>query len=909
MTRKIRSIFLFFIRLILVWMVDTISLRIMARLVKGIFIQASEPGQVWIVAASAVMVLGVVNFLLRPSLLLVALPLGGIAVMVFGFLLNGFLLMSISRLLPDFEIYSWWVAFLGGFVFSLVNTVLTNLLTIDDEDSYYQNLVERRAKKQNIFPDSRGSEQGVLMLEIDGLSYHHMKKALAEGAMPTLSDLVENKGYRLHRVETGIPSMTSSCQAGILYGDNYDIPSFRWYDRDLNRMITSQMDAAMLDQRYSKGQGLVRGGSSVGNMLNGDALKSMFVIATIKAASKEEAKQRARDIYLMMLNPYFFVRTIVLFFTDAIFEVFQYFRQVVRNVQPRLNRLHKGYPLMRAALTSFLKDVSAYLIILDIVRGTPALYHTYAGYDEMAHHAGPWSGDAFYELRRFDKVIARLLRVMAEKAPRSYELIVLSDHGQSFGHTFLQRYGVTLHGFIQQQMPQGKRVMAASGSDDGSTGVMSMINELDNIQQQEMGGTAGRAVLQQANRLLKQGARHRGGQISTGKLLEEEAEVKVAFSGNLANVYFTDFNRRVNVSELNESYPGMVDALVQHEGVGFVVGYDDEGTPVCFGKKGARNLHTGDVVGEDPLAPFAGSGHNIKDTEMSSANPTGATVELRAEQVRRVADFPHAGDLIVNSPIYPDGTVAAYEELIGSHGGVGGEQTDAFILAPGDVQVTETRNSVDVFGILNARRGLTPRPLPQVTYEAADSWALSTIISGLARVKEWIIQAARVLVFDREAYREVAVDPNMTGPALLIAILSILIPAVFTHTTGLEIFSRLGIWVLDALILWLAGRSMGSREDFTPLFRAFGFAQVCQAWLLLRLIPQVAPLANLISLLVWLLAIWLSASAAMKLKGWKTFFLPVVTVIIYVVGVWALEIFFGGAALTLNSLLDDFGFR
>ncbi len=389
-----------------------------------------------------------------------------------------------------------------------------------------------------------------------------------------------------------------------------------------------------------------------------------------------------------MLDPYFFLRSVILFFGDALMEVFQYFLQIIRNVQPRLNRLHNGYPFMRAALTSFLKDISAYLILLDILRGTPALYHTYAGYDEMAHHAGPWTWDAFHELRRLDRMIARLLAVMGERAPRPYELILLSDHGQSFGFTFLQRYGQTLGEFIQSRLPQGTQVAASASSDDGSTGVISMMDELSNIEDQSVGGAAGRAVLQGANRLLRRGVDQRLGAADSAP-----AEVKVAFSGNLANVYFTNLDHRPRVSELNARYPGLLDALVQHEGVGFVVGLDDEDQPVCFGKEGACNLHSGAVTGVNPLTPFTCD---------------YAPLELRLEQVRRVADFPHAGDLIVNSPVYPDGTVAAYEELIGNHGGLGGEQTDAFILAPADVPVPPTRNSIDVYAILNARPRADP---------------------------------------------------------------------------------------------------------------------------------------------------------------------------------------------------------
>jgi uncharacterized membrane protein YvlD (DUF360 family) len=369
---RLRTFVIFLIRLAIIWAVDAISLMLMASWLSGFTLEAVEgytPSGRYLGGAAA----RVLNFIIRPVVLQLVLSLGVIAIFLIGFVLNALFLMLISNLIPGFTVENFWWALLGGLVFSLINTVLTNLMTIDDEDSYYENMVERLAARDP-FPHATDSGQGLLMLEIDGLSYHHIQKALEDGYMPNLSRLMQEQGYRLSRIETGLPCMTSSCQAGILYGDNYDIPSFRWYDRDLKRFIVSHQDAAMLDQRYSHGQGLTRDGSSVGNMLSGGAAKSHLVIATLKTAGPEEKKQRARDIYLLMINPYFVVRSVILIFWDAIVEVLQYWRQVRQDVQPRLNRLHNGYPLMRAALTSFLKDVGMYLITLDLVRGSPSIY-------------------------------------------------------------------------------------------------------------------------------------------------------------------------------------------------------------------------------------------------------------------------------------------------------------------------------------------------------------------------------------------------------------------------------------------------------------------------------------------------------------------------------------------------------
>jgi hypothetical protein len=369
--------------------------------------------------------------------------------------------------------------------------------------------------------------------------------------------------------------------------------------------------------------------------MNGDAEKSVLTLADFRTEDVEQKRRRAEDIYLLMLNPYFFVRTLVLFFGDALLELWQGFKQRLRNEQPRLNRLHRAYPFLRASTTVVMRDIATYLTSLDIIRGTPALYVTWPGYDEVAHHSGPWSRDAFGVLKRYDQVIAHIQDVIARKAPRPYDLILLSDHGQSFGATFKQRYGYELKEFVEGQLPHGARVAQSVGGDDGTIAVAAMAGELENVQDQQVSGNVGRAVVGRAQRLLQQGAERRA-----PAEIDPDATVTVCGSGNLAQVYFDLYPRKITLDELNSAYPGLVDALVVHEGVGFVVAYGEEGIPIAFGKQGARDLHSGQITGEDPLAPYG-------------------DVALRARQVRRIADFPHAGDLIVNSTLYPDGTVAA----------------------------------------------------------------------------------------------------------------------------------------------------------------------------------------------------------------------------------------------------------
>jgi uncharacterized membrane protein YvlD (DUF360 family) len=884
----IRQLVRWILRFIVVWVVDAISLLVTAGIVPGINLQAAGEGSKLVAAAAAAFTLGIVNLLIRPLILLLTLPLGFFVTFGAAFIVNALALLITSALLPTFQVDGFLAAFVGGLVLAAVNTIITGVITVDDDDSFYQGVVERRAKRQ-MFRGAAEPGRGLVMMEIDGLSYWHLKKALDDGLMPTLKQMMDEDGYALSRVDCGLPSQTSACQAGIMFGDNDDIPAFRWYDKDRGKLLVSGSDAAEINARYAKGDGLMRGGSSINNMMNGDAEKSILTLADLRSGSDEEKRRRAEDIYLLAINPYFLMRTVVLMFGDAILEIYQYLKARSRDVQPRLDRLHHFYPLVRAATTVFMRDVAGYLTALDILRGSPSIYVTWPGYDEVAHHSGPWSSDAFGALKKYDRVIRRIREYMQEKAPRPYELLILSDHGQSFGATFKQRYGVTLKEFIQQQLPAGTSVSQGIGGDTGVISLTAVSGELENVQQQGVSGRVGGAVIEQGQKAAQRAAAER-----EGPAAEEAAQVVAYGSGNLAQVYFTLYPRRITLGELETAYPGMVGALVEHEAIGMVAGYDDGGTPVVLGKGGRRNLHTGQVTGADPLKPYG-------------------DVEVRAWQVRRVMDFPHAGDLMVISSVFPDGTVAALEELIGSHGGMGGEQTDAFLFHPADMEVPETRNSVDVFHILNARRGLpahAPRAKAGPQEEAVHTWAPANLVRGLFhQPSRWLGRAIRCLVLDRGAYQEVVKDPYMTGPALLIALVSLAVATIFSPggwslSAWLE---RIGAWLLAVLVVGLAARLLGGKASYTTTLRALGFAAIALLLNLLALIPDLAPMARFIAFGVAFLTAWMGAAQAHELRGWRSLVLPVAALGVYYIGSRVLEVLLSGARLTLAALGQDLG--
>lgn len=674
------------LQLALRWLVTVLSMGIIAWILPGISFASSETMPRWAVISLAVLLLAVVNTLVRPIVMLFARPLGWIVVLLVAFFLSAVTIVLTANLLPGFNA-SFGSALLAGIVLAFLNSILSGVLDINEPGSWYQNQIRRQAAKRP-FDTSTNPGRGLMLVEIDGLSYWHMRKAIDEGRMPTLQAMIDEDGYQLSRVDCGLPSMTSSCQAGIMFGENHDIPAYRWYDKSKQKLYVSANDAPELNRRYAHGQGLMRGGSSILNMFDGDAKTSLFTMSNMFTGTAEDKKDRADDISTLVLNPYFLSRAFFLFLADFVRELWEALQQKVKNVEPRLNRLAEYYPFVRAAMCGMMREMSSNIAMLQMYRGAPVIYMLYLGYDEVAHHSGPWTTDAFGDLGRLDNSLAQLRKVTRGDTPRPYEFIVLSDHGQSFGATFKQRYGLSIKDFIVTQLPKGTTVAQSIGGDRGGSSLRGVAAELAGVAQSKQANVFDKTAAKQGQKLAELGVEEEDKDVSAKK-----ASVTAYGSGNACQVYFDLYPRKIKLSELEAAYPGMVDALVGHEGIGLVCAYEDDGSILALGKAGRRNLNTGEVTGQDPLQPF-----------VRESGPGTATIEKRVWQLKRVMEFPSAGDLWVISTWYEDGTVAALEELIGNHGGLGGEQTDAFLFHPPDLTVPDTRNAIDVFAILNGRR-------------------------------------------------------------------------------------------------------------------------------------------------------------------------------------------------------------
>jgi len=471
-------------RFVFVAILEATSLLVMDWLVPGISLAPPESVHVLAVAMTVALVLALMNSLVRPLLVLLTLPLN---VRTFGLpilVINAATLLLTAHILPYLRVPNFGTAIVGTLILAAVNTFLMSLTTIDDDYSFFEGVVQWLSKRQQI-DSATEAGRGLVMLEIDGLSYLRILRAVEQGHMPTVAKMLEDGTHIVSPYDCGLPSQTSASQAGIMYGDNYDIPAFRWYDKDRGKMMVSSNfdDAAEINDRYANGNGLLRGGSSICNYMAGDADKNIFTMSALKEGDQDVRRRRQEDLYLFWLNPYIFTRSIILTLWDILVEIGQALRQRIRNVQPRMNRFRKAHPILRAISNVFLRDMSTYMVVMDVIRGMSAIYTTYIGYDEIAHHAGPDSPDAMNSLRALDTQLRRILDVIRRKAPRPYDVFLLSDHGQSVGATFEQRYGQTLAEFIEGMVEKKAIVAEASVIQSSQSYTAAVLAELKSMEQ------------------------------------------------------------------------------------------------------------------------------------------------------------------------------------------------------------------------------------------------------------------------------------------------------------------------------------------------------------------------------------------------------------------------------------------
>ncbi len=253
-------------------------------------------------------------------------------------------------------------------------------------------------------------------------------------------------------------------------------------------------------------------------------------------------------------------------------------------------------------------------------KGSPAIFIDIASYDGTAHAYGPFSPQAAKALSHVDRNVGA---IMDQAKKSGYEVVFLSDHGQTNSVTFESQYGQSAGQWVQS------------------------------LARQSVPG-------------------------------EKVAE---GLSGALDNIYFTSTKHQLQLDEVQQRYPGMLDKLVAHPAVDMVVTRQGNATWV-FGQGGHVRIQ-GDQVqifGRDILAGRQASENTI------------------ADQLNHLGQMPNSGDVILLGKYLGDQRSLSFETQPGGHGGLGGNQNESiFITEPGRaIDTSRISNSSQMYGVLRS---------------------------------------------------------------------------------------------------------------------------------------------------------------------------------------------------------------
>jgi len=513
-------------------------------------------------------------------------------------------------------------------------------------------------------------ERGLVLIQIDGLSFDHLQQALQEGRMPYLARQIQKGRFRVSPWFAGFPTTTPVVTAALLYGQLDAIPGFRWYEKARRQPVVMKRPdhVRRVASRWKNAEGLLRGGACYASMFDGGAERTVFTLSTMGLPGLLRGVRGVGLFLMVLLSPGRIWRILRMVARDILDELWYGLRSREawwRFLRDPTGLLRTGFLALGNAL---LHELLTFSVSLDLHRGISPLYALYVLYDEAAHRYGPDHGVAFRALRRIDAYLREIDR-MASFARRPYDLYIFSDHGMTPAESFTRRFGQSLGDFIRACIAQPITMNETIEPDDRRwRSWRYLMAEMRGLERTlsprgaRMVRAARAYVQRQASRSLEPEER-----------AKPSADVVVRASGPLAHVYIALTPDPLSLSEIAVQWPHLLDALIEHPGIGMVVGREGEDV-FLMGRHGARIVRPDGqsrIHGQDPLT----------DPERMALEGRWLDPERVTQELARLARLPESGDLILLGA-WNGRSVVTFEDQRGTHGGLGGAQEVAFLIFP-----------------------------------------------------------------------------------------------------------------------------------------------------------------------------------------------------------------------------------
>ena len=482
-----------------------------------------------------------------------------------------------------------------------------------------------------------------VVVQIDGLSHANLLRALARGHMPTVARLIRRGHARIFRIPVGLPTSTPAFQAGVMYGGSVDIPAFEFLDKRTGEYlwfprpwVSARVEAAHAEGR----RGIMEGGRTYGCIFGGGAEDTVATFAHLLRPTARWGRLgiRAR-LFPFLLLAWVTAKMVV----ATPLQALRWLGRAARDFSLGQPVPSPKRALIRVLISGWLRELFTLSVTADVYAGVPALYVNFVDYDVPAHALGPEHRAALRVLRDVDASIRDIWNAIRRVPELSYDLFVLSDHGQTPSVPFEAVAG---------PVPVVETVLGTLlASGDGAEAALSAVREVLSRLPPPLWPLA--PVWQQHLAYLEPRTRERNA--------VWVADLCVVPAGPNMNVYLTDTAGHVPLEEIDARYPGAVERLSRHPGVGFVLVRDARGL-LCY--------YRGAVLRIPP--PPGPTGCPLFD------RPDRALV---VQSLQDLLAMPSAGDIMLFGQYAAQGCVSFLGER-GSHAGPSEEELYGFVLAP-----------------------------------------------------------------------------------------------------------------------------------------------------------------------------------------------------------------------------------
>ena len=523
---------------------------------------------------------------------------------------------------------------------------------------WYYNAKYRLFRREKRPHDGR---RGLVMLQIDALAHSDLLRAIDRGYCPTIAKLISRQDFALRRWFCGLPSATPYCQAGIFHGENAGIPAFRFYDKPGRRIITCNAPHGVQYIRDRiKSPGALAGGSSYVNLMDGDAQTVAFTVATREKMSVYQRLGGGRMGMLILLHP---IRLARMVYQSVIEYLREEWERLRGELAGRVTHAEGIFPFIRILSNVIIRELQTMAILLDVYLGVPVIYSTYMQYDELAHHFGPSSKQALYDLRRTDKRIAEIWRMAQLAGGRGYDLVILSDHGMTPARSYRVLFGESL-GATVERLLDGEVMSSHSEASEYADIGPEVIEAMAVITPPARTGT--RRVLRRAKDWLRSRYGLREIVIPEKYRVASTHDVVITYSSCLALLYFADEERELDFDDITASSRklSLYDALLEHRGIGLIATRSgdavraESATGTAMIRDGVHEV----LSGNDPLGPYGTEPYSLR------------AIESLVKQ-------HNAGDCVLFGA-YDGEDIISFDDQVGAHGSAGGDQVYPFILSP-----------------------------------------------------------------------------------------------------------------------------------------------------------------------------------------------------------------------------------